>query len=188
MSSRFRKLESRQWVPNPVEDVIAIFKDPNVLSEMAPPHMHATIECDGPTRNEAQVIIRMKAYGIVPLKWLSKISDVEESETHFKFVDIQISGPFAHWKHTHVIRKADGDFHGRSGQDVHIDQPGTWVEDSVEYKMPFSTIGSIAHKLFAGSQLESMFAFRKKVLVEILARNSESSKTDLAEGAPQTET
>ena len=26
MSSRFRKLESRQWVPNPVEDVAGVFE------------------------------------------------------------------------------------------------------------------------------------------------------------------
>ncbi len=168
MTQKFHKLESRQWVPHPFEKVASLFKNPNVLDKLSPPHMNASIECDGETKEGAQVVIKMKAYGIFPLNWVSKIFDVTETSTLFKFSDIQLSGPFSHWKHTHIIKEADKDFNGRSGAHVSVDQPGTWIEDSVEYQMPLSIAGAIAHKVFAKSQLESMFAYRKKIVLELL--------------------
>lgn len=165
--TKFKRLESRQWVPHTFEKVAALFEDPNALSALTPPEYQAKIICDGKTENGAKVTITIKKFG-VPVRWVSGISDVERTDERFSFVDKQLSGPFAHWKHTHVIEAGDKNFEGRSGQKISMDEGGTWIVDSVEYKMPFSIAGKIAHKLFAKGQLESMFAFRKKAILKLL--------------------
>ena len=170
------KLSSRQWVPYDFEMVRDLFKDPNNLAELTPPSYNASIETDGPTAEGTQVIITSTPPpSPFPIKWLSAIKDVEETESRFKFVDIQVSGPFGSWTHTHVIEKGFNEVTGRSGKEVRNDKPGTWVIDDVIYDMPMGIFGRIAEKLFARKQLEDMFAYRKDALLKILER--ESSET-----------
>lgn len=172
-----KTLQSRQWVPFPFEEVAELFKNPNNLGKLTPPEFEAEISCEGRTEEDAQVIISTKPpLSPIRIKWVSKIQNVEESETHFQFQDIQLSGPFAHWLHTHRIEKATNSYTGRSGKTATLENPGTWIIDDVEYVMPFGIFGRIAEKVFARNQLEDMFYFRKSATLELLGKAQKEQK------------
>lgn len=174
-SSRKRSLQSRQWVPYPLETVWKLFSDPSNLAELTPPHYHAGVNVLGGEFVEGcKVVISMKPYGIPsPVKWVSQIQGIQHGPTRAEFVDLQLSGPFAYWKHHHVFESGDTDFTGKqSGQSVKIKDGGTWIIDDVAYEMPFGLLGAFAEKLFARGQLESLFAFRKTKVLELLSKLS----------------
>jgi ligand-binding SRPBCC domain-containing protein len=178
--SRRTSLQSRQWVPYPLEVVWRLFSNPANLAELTPPHYNASVKLVGDVFMEnCKVIISMKPYGIPsPVKWISKIEGLRKGEARCEFVDLQLSGPFAYWRHHHVFESGDKEFHGkRSGQTVTVQDGGTWIIDDVEYQMPFGILGAIAEKIFARDQLESLFAFRKGRVLELLARESRETKS-----------
>jgi len=169
--SRRRTLQSRQWVPHSLEKVWSLFSNPSTLEKLTPPHYGASVELQGGVFREAcSVVISLKPLGLpLPLKWISKIQDLSISPERCQFVDVQVSGPFAYWKHLHAFETGDKEFHGkRSGQTLKIESGGTWIIDDVEYEMPYGLLGSVAEKIFARAQLESMFAFRKAKTLELL--------------------
>ncbi|MEO5667946.1 MAG: SRPBCC family protein [Bdellovibrionota bacterium] len=168
---RRRSLQSRQWVAQPLPKVWELFSNPATLQKITPPAYGASVELQSPEMGEgATVVISLKPYGVpVPLKWISKIQDFKVTPERCEFVDIQVSGPFAYWKHHHVFESGDTRFEGKhSGHPVKIESGGTWIVDDVEYEMPFGIFGAVAEKLFARQQLESMFAFRKAKILELL--------------------
>lgn len=170
--SKRRTLQSRQWVPHPLEKVWSLFSDPSTLETLTPPAYGASVVVQGGEfREGCSVIISLKPYGIpAPLDWISKIQNLHVSAERAEFTDVQVSGPFAYWKHHHLFEAGDREFQGkRSGQTVKIEAPGTWIIDDIEYEMPFGIFGSMAEKIFARAQLESMFAFRKAKILELLS-------------------
>jgi ligand-binding SRPBCC domain-containing protein len=169
--SRRRTLQSLQWVPYAIDRVWALASDPSTLEQITPPHYGASVSLQSESfQNGSTVVIRMKPYGVsLPLNWVSKIQDLQTEGDRRQFVDVQVSGPFAYWKHRHRFESGDKHFHGRrSGHDVKIDNGGTWIIDEVEYEMPYGLLGLAAEKIFARRQLESMFAYRKRRFLEIL--------------------
>ncbi len=170
--SRRRTLQSRQWVPHPLETVWNLFSDPANLELLTPPSYGASVRPQGPFQEGCKIVIQLKPFGIpAPLKWISGIQDLRVSPERREFVDLQLSGPFAYWRHHHVFEAGDREFHGkRSGQVVKVDSGGTWIIDDVEYEMPYGMAGGIAERLFARKQLEAMFAYRKKKVLELLER------------------
>lgn len=169
--SRRRSLQSRQWVPNSLDKVWELFSNTDNLALLTPPHYNAQVNLQGGEFVEScKVVISMKPYGIPsPMKWISLIQDIKKSPTRCEFVDLQLSGPFAYWRHHHIFESGDTEFKGkRSGQEIKIQEGGTWIVDNVEYEMPLGIFGSLAEKFFARRQLESLFAFRKDKVIELL--------------------
>jgi ligand-binding SRPBCC domain-containing protein len=88
----------------------------------------------------------------VPLRWRTRISVWEGGRC---FVDEQESGPYARWRHTHTFEPVDG---------------GTLVRDVVDYAMPFSALGRVAHVLFVGRTLDRIFSYRQRAIERLLPR------------------
>ncbi len=84
----------------------------------------------------------------IPLFWMTEITHVREREY---FIDEQRFGPYALWHHKHFFRPVPG---------------GTEMTDLLDYKLPLGFLGNIAHALFVRRQIESIFEYRYKVLVE----------------------
>ena len=86
------------------------------------------------------------------LRWVAEHQDYEEGRY---FSDVQISGPFAYWKHTHTFEP---------------DGPASCIlEDKVEYALPFGFLG----RWFAGrlvrKRLEKLFEYRHRATTAELA-------------------
>ncbi|MFZ6012443.1 MAG: SRPBCC family protein [Bacteroidota bacterium] len=99
-------------------------------------------------------IIRCKV-NILPLwtaQWVSLISEVQAPDF---FVDEQRSGPYALWHHMHQFQPVE------NGVEM-VDQP--------KYAIPLGMLGRLAHGIFVGRELNSIFEYRYNVLNKIFRR------------------
>ncbi len=75
-------------------------------------------------------------------------------ELPHRFVDVQVSGPFASWHHTHLFEDA-GD--GR-----------TRVREQIEFAMPMGILGRIAYQLFVARTIACIFDLRAERLSALM--------------------
>jgi ligand-binding SRPBCC domain-containing protein len=71
---------------------------------------------------------RLSWHGI-PVSWTT---DIREWKPPFRFVDVQLGGPYRLWHHTHRFESKDG---------------GTRMTDIVRYRLPFGIIGRVMHAI-----------------------------------------
>lgn len=141
-----RVLEQETWIDAPLEEVYAFFSKPQNLGAMTPGTMSFEIVSDLPDTmspgTEIEYVIRL---GPVPMKWKTRIEEVEPME---RFVDTQLRGPYATWHHEHVFER-----HGER----------TRMVDRVHFAAPFGPLGWIAERLFVQPQLEAIFGYRAQI-------------------------
>jgi ligand-binding SRPBCC domain-containing protein len=68
------------------------------------------------------------------------------------FVDEQRYGPYTFWHHKHFLKEIPG---------------GVEMEDIVHYKLPLGILGQMAHPVLVKPNLDKIFQFRRKKLVEM---------------------
>src|SRR5271169_3150744 len=99
--------------------VFAWHKLSGALERLTPPWEHVQVlEDSGSLENGARVVLATKL-GPFRLKWVAEHRDYQEGR---QFRDVQVSGPFAVWKHTHSF-EPDG-------------PQACWLEDRIEYALP----------------------------------------------------
>ncbi len=144
-------LESVQEVPAPIEEVWPFFATPENLERMTPDALRMGIITPGPlVMKEGALfdyVIRMRG---LPMRWTTLITVYEPP---FKFVDVQLKGPYSFWHHTHTFESTE------SG--------GTRIGDVVRYGMPMGPLGEVAHALLVKRDLAQIFAFRKKLIEDM---------------------
>ncbi len=139
-------LESRVWIGRPRPEVFAFFADPASLTRITPPSFRLTILNAPPLLAAGAVIdLRMTWLG-VPLSWRAYI---REYDPPFRFVDVQVRGPYARWEHRHRFLDEDGE---------------TMVEDRVTYRLPLGPLGRLAHRVVVGRQLRALWDYRTRRL------------------------
>ena len=143
-------LESRIWLPRPRAEVFSFFADPRNLSAVTPRWLGFRLLSPSPLKMEAGAGFdcRIRWLGI-PVRWRSLI---REYDPPYRFVDVQVLGPYARWEHRHTFREERG---------------GTWVQDRVTYRLPLGPFGRLLHALGVGRQLKEIFAYRSRRLEEI---------------------
>lgn len=127
-------------------DVYAWHARPDVLERLTPPEERVeVIARTGGLESGARVAIR---FGRWPFRrrWVAEHREFQEGRY---FSDVQISGPFACWKHTHTFEP--------DGPDCCI------LEDRVEYALPFGTFGRWAAGWYVRRKLAGLFAYRHDV-------------------------
>lgn len=67
------------------------------------------------------------------------------------FEDVQIEGPFAAWRHRHMIEPGEN---------------GSLLRDEIDFEPPLSLIGDLATPLFILPRIERMFDYRHTVTKE----------------------
>ena len=83
-------------------------------------------------------------------RWLTHISEIVPGES---FVDMQIEGPYKHWRHFHQL--------------LPVGNNASCMIDRIDYDLPFGLFGSAAHALIVKQQLDWIFDFREKALRKI---------------------
>jgi len=150
-------VETRMWLARPRADVFAFFADPAAPPRLTPPRFRLRLV--GPARPiEAGDVLdyRLTWFG-VPLRWRAFI---RECDAPFRFVDVQVQGPFARWEHRHRFLE---------------EGVGTWVEDRVTYRLPLGPLGRAAHALLVRHELAQVWAYRRKRIGELLVPAERSS-------------
>ena len=132
-----------QFVGRPVAEVFAFFEKPENLAKITPGSVGFEILTPTPIPMRTGVVIdyTIRVLG-VRQHWTTLITDYEPP---YRFVDVQLKGPYLFWHHTHRFESIDG---------------GTMMHDTVEYVMPFGPLGRMIHALFVKRQLRSIFDYR----------------------------
>ena len=99
----------------------------------------------GGIENGGRVVLRMRL-GPVSRQWVAEHRDYAAG---VQFRDVQISGPFAHWEHTHRI-EADG-------------RAGCILEDRIEYVLPGGRLGQVFGGVWTKRKLARLFTYRHEV-------------------------
>lgn len=142
---KFHTLRRAQWIPRPVPEVFAFFSDARNLAELTPPWLGFRVLTPHPITLEtgARIRYRIGLHGF-PVQWTTEI---RRWEPPFRFVDIQLSGPYRLWHHTHRFEAHQG---------------GTRMTDLVRYQLPFGPFGEIVRALLVERDLERIFDYRRE--------------------------
>jgi ligand-binding SRPBCC domain-containing protein len=144
-------LERTTVIAAPLADVFEFFSAPENLGRITPPSMQFRIT-SGPNRRLREgdrIEYAIRVFGLLPMKWTTHITLWREGEV---FADTQERGPYRHWHHTHTFR---------------VVPAGVEMQDHVEYELPFGVLGRLFGGFIVRRQLESIFAFRAKVIGDI---------------------
>lgn len=143
---RVFEYRSEQWLPRPIRDVFPFFADAQNLGTITPDWLQFSIISQVPIEMRVGTLIdyRLRVRGF-PIRWQSEITAWEPP---FHFVDEQRRGPYLQWIHEHLFEN-------------HGDR--TRVFDSVKYAL---WGGALINWLFVRRDVETIFAFRRKRLVE----------------------
>lgn len=145
-------LVREQLIHRPLNETFSFFADPHNLEAITPSWLQFEI-VSTPEHLQAgsEIIYRLKWHGI-PMRWKT---DIQVWTPPFSFVDVQKSGPYALWRHTHRFIA--------QGED-------TLVSDHVDYALPFGPIGILAHALTVRRNVEAIFDYRIERISELLDR------------------
>ncbi len=141
--------KSEIWLPKAVDVIFAFFADPRNLQILTPDWLRFQILTKDPMVMGTGSLIdyRIRIHGI-PWRWQTRI-DVWEPP--YRFVDIQLKGPYTLWYHEHRFVPDDS---------------GTTCLDRVEYAVP---VGVWVDRLLVRPDIEKIFEFRRKKLKELLS-------------------
>lgn len=144
------RLHREMQVQQPLEKTFEFFSRPENLARITPPWMGFRMTSPPPIRMQCGTLLAytLKVRGW-PLHWLTKI---ESWNPPFDFIDLQSSGPYKLWRHTHRFREIEG---------------GTRISDTVEYELPFGILGRLAHPLVV-RDLARIFDYRAEQVRRIL--------------------
>ena len=145
----FFTVETRLFLPRPLEIVFPFFADAANLETITPPWLRFEIITPHPIAMRAGALIeyRLQLHGI-PLRWQSEITTWEPPH---RFVDEQRRGPYRTWIHEHTFKESTG---------------GCEVRDFVRYTV---LGGWVADRLFVGHNVRRIFEYRARRLQEIFA-------------------
>ena len=146
----------------PLEAVWAFHEDVRkALPALSPPARHVRIEsADLPVHVGSVIIIRARGPLWIPLRWVARIAEHQPPDARGAavFVDEQVSGPFAAWRHEHRFQSDPAG--------------GTRMLDRVTYRVPLGPLGRLANAMFVRRQLDEMFAYRHGQTRERLERSA----------------
>ena len=152
---RIHTLQREQDLDGTPEEVFPFFADAFNLEALTPPLLRFRVITPGPIEMRAGTLIqyRLRLRG-VPVTWKTLIQDWTPSR---RFVDTQLSGPYALWHHTHTFDPLPG---GR-----------TLMSDIVRYAIGFGPLGELAHSALVRRDVEAIFDYRREAIVPLLARD-----------------
>lgn len=119
---------------------------PGAFQRLTPPWERVeVIQQSGGIEDGARVVLRM---GTPPftVRWVAEHCDYIEGK---QFRDVQVSGPFARWQHTHRVEPTD--------------DKSCELEDRIDYALPLGWLGSAVGGALAETRLERMFTYRHRV-------------------------
>jgi ligand-binding SRPBCC domain-containing protein len=128
------------------ERVFAFHELPDAFERLIPPWENARIiQKADISRIGSRAIIEQKIFGLIPSRWVAEHTRYEPPRM---FEDAQISGPFASWRHRHIV-------------EPHAE--GAILRDEIEFEPPLWIFGRLAAPLAIVPKLEKMFEYRHQI-------------------------
>ncbi|RFS14129.1 SRPBCC family protein [Emticicia sp. C21] len=145
-------LHRTQKLPIPISQAWDFLSTPANLKIITPAYMgfEMTSLHHGDKMYAGQIITYVvKPILGIPLDWCTEITHVQQPDY---FVDEQRCGPYAFWHHQHKLISIEN---------------GVLMEDIVHYKLPLGFIGKWVNSFMVQRQLEEIFEFRRKKIIEL---------------------
>jgi len=147
-----RTFEKESRIEASAQEVFDWHKTDEALEELIPPSDPVTVKSrSGGIQDGATVTLRIQFLGPLGMDWVARHRNYEEGR---QFEDVQESGPFRSWCHTHEVEP--------------IDDSTCRLRDRVEYELPFGWITDLLAGWFVRRKLQSMFEYRHDVTREEL--------------------
>ena len=138
----------RTRIDAPVEVVFHWHTRPGALERLTPPWTRVEVlERTGGIDDGGRVVLKMRL-GPTHVRWVAEHCDYVAGR---QFRDVQVEGPFARWEHTHRF-EPDG-------------PTGCYLEDHIEYALPFGPAGALVGGSFVRGLLERTFTYRHHTTV-----------------------
>ena len=146
-------LRREQHLPGTPEEVFPFFADAANLEAITPPWLGFHVVTPRPIemRRGALIEYRLRLHRL-PIAWLTRIEEWVPSE---RFVDMQLTGPYRLWHHTH-------EFHEHPAG-------GTLMADTVRYALPYGPLGFLAHRVLVRRDLERIFDYRARAVPALVS-------------------
>ena len=142
-----------QTVPRSRERIFSFFEKAENLALITPRWLDFRVLSASPVEvYQGRVIDYQIKLSGVPIHWRSLISRYDPP---ISFVDEQLVGPYAIWRHLHRFESVPG---------------GTRLVDQVEYRLPTwlpRRSAETIDRIYTKPQLEKIFAYRKAVFADM---------------------
>jgi ligand-binding SRPBCC domain-containing protein len=151
---RIFTLQREQVLPARPEDVFPFFADARNLEAITPPLLRFEVVTPGEIPMQVGTLIqyRLTLRGI-GVNWLTSI---QEWDPPYRFVDVQVRGPYALWHHTHEFGATP-------------DGKATIMRDTVRYAIGFGPFGALAARAFVHRDVATIFEYRQRAILERLS-------------------
>jgi len=140
------------------EEAFAWHCRPGAFLRLAPPWESIELLASGGVSEGSRATIRMKL-GPFARKWVAEHHDIIPGR---QFQDLQISGPFAEWDHTHLLEPSSAD--------------RCILTDRIEYRAPFGFLGQFFGGRLIRNQLQRTFQYRHALTASDLKFHSAYSE------------
>ena len=131
-------------MPVDLEDAFAFFADARNLEVITPRWLGFRILAAPRALGKGSLLVyRLRLFG-VPIRWRTEIV---EWRPPYGFTDVQLSGPYRRWEHTHRLRRIDG---------------GTEIHDRVVYRLPHEPLAGVVASVTVRPWLNAIFDYRAR--------------------------
>jgi uncharacterized protein (TIGR01777 family) len=137
----------RAHLPVSAAEAFAWHERPGAFQRLNPPWEPVTVlEQGGGIRDGGRVLIR------IPFGPFGMRAEYIHQNYHHgrQFEDVQRSGPFSNWRHTHRF--------------IDEGNSASTLEDDIEYSLPAGPLGALLAGNFIEAKLRALFAYRHEVL------------------------
>ncbi|MGH7333951.1 MAG: SRPBCC family protein [Candidatus Rokuibacteriota bacterium] len=144
-------VEQRLLIGRPRPVVFAFLADPCHAIQLTPPWLQLRA-LGAPARRQAGAVLdyRLRCLGVP----LTMRGFVRECDPPFRFLEVQVRGPFARWEHRHRF--------------VATSETTTLMEDRLVYRFPFGLVGRAAHLVVGRHLMAAAWAYRTRRIAELL--------------------
>lgn len=148
---KIHKFTKKQTVKTTLEKAWEFFSNPSNLSKITPTEMKFEITSMVPPKIYPGLII---TYKVSPLAFwrVGWVTEIKQAKENSYFIDEQRFGPYKFWYHIHIFRSV---------------QDGVEMEDIVYFGLPFGLIGNIFGSKFVKNQLNRIFEYREKQILQL---------------------
>ena len=156
---RIHELRREQVLDGTPDELFAFFADAHNLEALTPPLLRFRVVTPAPIEMGVGAFIqyRLRLHG-VPVGWKTLI---QAWDPPARFVDVQVSGPYALWHHTHELSP--------------VGPAQTLMRDTVRYAIGFGPLGELANRLLVRRDVEAIFDFRAREIPGLLASSRSGS-------------
>ena len=143
-------IESRLWLARPRPEVFAFLTDPRNLPRLVPSSLRVTFTQPPPPMEAGAIYDLRVSWSGLPLRWRCF---VREHDPPYRFVSVQVRGPWARWEQRHRFLETDA---------------GTWLEERLLYQPPLGPAGRLMHAVVLRRQVQTLWTYRLRRLAALL--------------------